>query len=341
MKDFGSDFHWYNNIKKGPSFVDLIGEANYYANGRQAIVSLIHHLRLKRIWIPFYFCYEVIENIKRTGIEILFYHDDPQNVKKVDFDHSNFETGDALFLMNYYGLRDKRVYTNINIPIIEDHSHDLIGDWALNSEADWCIASLRKTLPISEGGVLWSPKKHQLPEKPLKTIENDQLSHKRFEAMKLKASYLNDDCFVDKDEFRKLYIETESLFDNLPISHISDDSFQIIEDLDIKWWYELKKSNWTFLVNKKYKNAEVLLPESDSNYPFSLVLKFENTEIRNRFRSNLIESRVYPAILWSVPDNLEEKYKDFTNTMLSIHCDARYSIEEIKELKNRIDIAFK
>lgn len=336
MKDFGSDFHLCKHIKKGKSFVDIIGDANYYADGRHAIVSLINHLRLKRIWMPYYFCYEVIANIKRTGVEVLFYDDYPIISNKIEFNNSNFREDDALFLMNYYGLRDKRVYSNINIPIIEDHSHDLIGEWSLKSKADWCVASLRKTLPISEGGVLWSPKKHILPKKPSRTIENDYLSKKRFEAMKIKASYLNGENLVDKDGFRKLYIETEELFDNLPISLISDDSFQIIQDLDIKWWYELKKNNWKFLANHKYKNAKVLIPESDNSYPFTFVLKFDNNEIRNKFRFNLIENRIYPAILWSVPDSLDEKYSDFTDTMLSIHCDARYNLDDIKELYSKI-----
>lgn len=179
-------------------------------------------------------------------------------------------------------------------------------------------------------------KKHILPKKPSRTIENDYLSKKRFEAMKIKASYLNGENLVDKDGFRKLYIETEELFDNLPISLISDDSFQIIQDLDIKWWYELKKNNWKFLANHKYKNAKVLIPESDNSYPFTFVLKFDNNEIRNKFRFNLIENRIYPAILWSVPDSLDEKYSDFTDTMLSIHCDARYNLDDIKELYSKI-----
>jgi len=46
----------------------------------------------------------------------------------------------------------------------------------------------------------------------------------------------------------------------------------------------------------------------------------------------LIESCVYPAILWAVPGSASAGAKDFSERMLSIHCDGRYTEEDIRQL---------
>ena len=76
MKEFGSDFH-YIKLQGSKSLFDFIPNASFYADGRHAIRALINHCGFKRIWIPEYFCYEVINDIKETGIELCQYNDNP------------------------------------------------------------------------------------------------------------------------------------------------------------------------------------------------------------------------------------------------------------------------
>jgi hypothetical protein len=40
--------------------------------------------------------------------------------------------------------------------LVEDHSHDPFSPWAVGSSADYAFCSLRKTLPVPDGGLLWS-----------------------------------------------------------------------------------------------------------------------------------------------------------------------------------------
>ena len=99
----------------------------FYANGRQCIKALIEQNGWQRIWMPQYFCYEVIETIKTTGVEIIYYVDYPTCDDINSISKLKFETGDVLFRVNYFGLRNYRDEKNISIPVIEDHSHDLLG----------------------------------------------------------------------------------------------------------------------------------------------------------------------------------------------------------------------
>ena len=123
-----------------------------YATGRHALCDLLLlHPMWKRIWVPEYFCYDVIEAIEKTGLSVAFYNDNPisKDDKNILQINQSFKSGDVLLRMNYFGLRGFRSNKHISIPVIEDHSHDLLGEWALKSDADWCVASLRRNVVVS------------------------------------------------------------------------------------------------------------------------------------------------------------------------------------------------
>ena len=162
MEEFGSDFHFIDGYKGLGVFFQQHSDALFYATGRHALEALYKHERWKRIWIPDYFCYEVIAYLLKSGMDVAFYNDNPL-VCKSDFSDLDFRDGDALMRVNYYGFKAKRTNDDIPVPVVEDHTHDLMGQWAINSDADWCFGSLRKTLPVAMGGMLWSPKRLTLP----------------------------------------------------------------------------------------------------------------------------------------------------------------------------------
>lgn len=337
MKEFGSDFHVITDYRLDREGI-LRTTHDYwlFGDGRQTILASLQH-GWKRIWMPEYFCYNIIEYLqKNTGIEVAFYVDYPGNDDDESLLNLPYENGDVLFRMNYFGLRTFRSTKNIPVPVIEDHSHDLIGDWAKKSDADWCIASLRKIVPIPEGGILWSPKGHPMAINTLRTSFNEELAKKRWRAMEEKMRYLNGET-VDKESFRKLYLETEDAFDEPGISSIDERSRQYYESFDLDSWNLAKKRNWEILSRlDSDRGVQVVKPETENLNPFSLLLLFENEERREIVRKRLIESSVYPAVLWHVPDSSHDVVKDFSSRMLSIHCDGRYCEEDIKVLYNTI-----
>lgn len=333
MKEFGSDFHYIDTYNSGRAHLtDVFRGSMLLADGRQCIVALIRQNNWQRLWMPDYFCYEVIETIKeQTGIEVKLYEDNPLNECKVE--NLSFIKGDVLLRMNYFGLRDVRRNKDIPVPVIEDHSHDPFGHWALYSDADWCISSIRKSLPLSEGGMMWSPKGHELPEIPQSSEENEKIAAIRWEAMEMKSDYLAG-IDVCKDEFRKKYTETEEWFDTAEPTLIDERTKQFIsKQFDLNLWLGAKRKNWVLLsslVNREH--CKVLNAEHESCTMFSLVLLMENKERRDALRKDLIDKCVYPAILWKVPESASEESKSFSERMLSIHCDGRYNEEDIKQL---------
>lgn len=334
MKEFGSDFHRCDHDFRGLSnFCDVLGCTRWYACGRHAIEALIRQEGWKRIWIPAYFCYEVIGHIKDIGIEVMLYDDCPT---RTDDDkvvrNLSFHEGDVLLRMNYFGMRKKRTNKGITVPVIEDHTHGLITDWALESDADWCVASLRKSLPVAAGGVLWSPKGKRLPEAICATEECKQMADIRYEAMTMKAEYLRNGG--DKEAFREKYLDSEERIDRLALSGIDDESLEITLAMNVKQWTDLKRDNWLVakeLLNERFK---VLGSEKEDYWqPFSLVMLMESSEERESLRRYMIRHCVYPAILWRMPeDSPFAEAKDFADRMLSVHCDIRYNRNDIAQI---------
>lgn len=349
MKEFGSDFHSLNiSAIHDNTIFTYYPNAIFVADGRQAIELLIIHYKWKRIWIPEYFCWEIIEYIQhRCKIEVKTYFDNPLNEEIYLVEKLSFIDGDVLLRMNYFGLRQYRNYSNISIPVIEDHSHNIFDEWSQNSKADFCIASLRKTLPLAGGGMIWS-NSHNLSK--LSTLienshQNEQLARIRWQAMEDKAHYLSineTECNSSlKDSFRAKYIQTEEGFDHLPISRISILDKLFLEKFDINEWHNRKLQNWQLLIHTLSKilitkDIRIFYPSSDKCIPFSLLLLFRNTQQRDLFRLNLIKHFIYPAILWNLPENCSDSSKDISNRMLSIHCDGRYSSEDVNEMGNII-----
>lgn len=329
--EFGSDFHSLDYPKGGKTLLEYFPKSNLYTSGRQALLDLTLTRGWKRLWVPSYFCEDTLNCIPRAGIELCHYNitplDDPMDV----IPSIPVTRDDGMLIVNYFGLFNKRDFLNIECEIVEDHTHSLIGSWAVNSSADWCIASLRKTLPISDGGILWSPKNHMLPDKPMPNEIIEKVMVYRETAMNLKRSYLSGGC-VNKGEFLKIFSETEEKFDNLPISRISNGSFQILDNIDIRTFFSSKHRNWSFLYESLNNDQviKILLPENSEDCPFSFTVLFKDKDTRNRVRKLLISKSVYPAILWNIKNNADESAIDFGDRMLSMHCDSRYSLKDME-----------
>lgn len=332
--EFGSDFHrCEENFAGKNGFIDKIKNIRYYASGRFSIEAILKKELYKRIWIPSYFCYEVVEHIENLNVKVIFYDDNPLSLND-DFVLSRlpYEDGDVLLRVNYFGLRARRSNRNIKVPVIEDHSHDILSDWSLHSDADWCIASIRKLFPVAAGGILWSPKGMILPDQIEPSMQCLEMSDMRYNAMSLKSEYLKKGG--DKSFFRKKYLDSESMIDRLDISGMDYQSEKIFKGLDVSLWTEQKNTNWRLAKNILGKVCNILDTKEDIKYnPFSLIILSESEKDRDKLRQYMIANAIYPAILWNVPESTD--FKDSLNLskrILSLHCDGRYSFDEISSM---------
>src|SRR5438876_1409649 len=125
----------------------------FFALARYVVPGLLRvNSRTRRLWIPDYFCPDVIQHWSAL-IETVPYRDDPRwpepNWKSLQPDKR-----DLVVAVNYFGVRTKEPWehwrSRHDCILLEDHSHDPVSSWALTSTADYAFSSLRKSMPITD-----------------------------------------------------------------------------------------------------------------------------------------------------------------------------------------------
>ncbi|UWX56095.1 hypothetical protein NYZ99_07265 [Maribacter litopenaei] len=269
---------------------------------------------------------------------IRYYDINPFDIDE-QVDWKLFSSKDLVLVQNYWGLK-KTVYPIGNRPIIvEDHSHGWLTQGCLESRADFCIASLRKTIPVPLGGIAWKPRK-SLSNLPFPKAENKFAPISRSsmniswslitKAMELKSKAATNE---DKREFLGTYINGELyLGENFDILPLEEDHYNTIKPLLLKDFNVFKKRNLAYLnkkllPTKKFKRLHYL-----NGTPFGLLFIFKDRETLDQLKKHLIEKSIYPAELWNNnPIKYQHKY------LLNIHVDFRYTPNDLDYIAKSIN----
>ena len=133
-----------------------------FSNGREALKIGLDILPLKegaRIWIPAYICRSVVEVAHKKGLRVMYY-DIGENLQPA---LETLKAGgeDVILTVHYFGLSQnlqkvKRLFRDTGILIIEDGAHTFpyLFCGRYGKEGDMAIFSLRKILPVPDGGIL-------------------------------------------------------------------------------------------------------------------------------------------------------------------------------------------
>lgn len=327
--EYGSDFHFVDpKDDAGASVEKIYPDASLYFSGRSALFRLvewgIEQYGWEKLYLPHYYCHEVPNFVYDLPIDICFYDDGPYNIVEPDMSHID-KVGNVYVKVNYFGFTGAPLFVPARAVLIEDHTHDLVSEWAQNSTAHYCFASLRKSLPIPAGGVLWSPKKLALPENTNPENEKTAVTaYMKLCAMLMKKNYLKGGN-VKKQDFRALFIDGEQLFKdpktNAALPPLARD---LITRISVKHLRSKKQLNYKCLFDCIKEKDKLWVPGVQPNQcPFGLVFYFDKQSERDGLKSYLIERNIYPAILWL--DQHEAKAGDFSNRTLLVHCDFRYT----------------
>jgi hypothetical protein len=339
--EVGSDLCWTKKLVPGIGFKKPWDKnVCYFGSGRDALRSLIfkgmQSKGWKRLWIPSYFCQIVVGSILTTGIEVMTYRSNP--CKPGILPLRRFKKGDIAFIVNFFGLVpsiQNLIEVAGSVEVIEDHSHDLLSDWALKSQADWCIASLRKTIPAPDGGVLWSPRKNKIPDPPPLSNEHYLVATQKQAALAMKSCYL-EGGFEHKSSYLELSRLAERSISSDLVSGASPWVESIMKVAPIDRWRSIRRKNYKTLADNLLEISRVKLIRNNLSKnvsPYAVILIYKSKEIAKYIRHKLIQSRIYPAVLWPL-DSL--KIQDvgsedisLSERMLSIACDARYDANDM------------
>jgi hypothetical protein len=240
--------------------------------------------------------------------------------------------------VNYFGSRDGTSWQawrqRNKCVLLEDHSHDPGGDWARNSTADYAFSSLRKTLPVPDGAILWSPRKLSLP--PQVAQENWVGAGAKLGAMVLKSGFLKTGCELElKTGYRWLQREGERLLGIRPICAISSFSREFLEDGIPSAWRERRAANVRRLLKRLagWRAARPLFASwPENSAPLAAVFVFRSGGERDQYRMFLNNHNVYCPVHWPASKQANPQVRDLSARLLTIPADQRYSLKDIDRI---------
>ena len=308
----------------------------YMDSGRSASTILNSMLNLENgvILIPSYICGSVIEGYKEFSI--VFYKINRDfSIDIQDLERKINSEVKVIYLMHYFGKlqdreciefleRKKREYHFI---IIEDTTHSFFSRAC--TVGDYCICSLRKWLPIPDGGVLYS--KNELDNEILNNIKKKEPSIV-LEAMVLKKWYLNGQI-ESNNIYREIFTKAEEELDNQKeVLQISDVSRSLLECISVSEVIEKRRKNYIELNRYICKSGIESVFSTTDFVPLVYPIYVNN---RDRFRSYLMENQIYCAVHWPLKEtkleNNEDANKIFQN-IISLPIDQRYNSIHIRYL---------
>ena len=324
MREIGSFFEYPSESDFGssPAEQKFLEGSELFASGRDVFAFLGGLLGRRKMFVPDYFCPHTASFIS-TYFEIVRYKDTPNEPPILPA----LCEGCILLAVNTFGMHSPQRYElgdlRKDVILIEDHSHAPFSKYARESDADYCMASLRKTLPLGSGAYLKA--KNAIPRVELSGSCKVQ-DAAFYEAARKKRSRLADGS-GDKAEFLNLYNKSESLVEgNNSARAIGSESKKILSALNIKKLWEIRAANF-FALKDRVKFPLLNGNVSDEGSVFNPVLLLESREVRDALRSHLIEEKIYPPIHWSNLGNvgISEESKILSERVLTIPLDHRYS----------------
>ena len=338
----GSDFSWVPLTNS--EFIKLPQPNRLFTLCRDSIAAICKDLctTSNHLWIPDYFCPCTVESLNAKGVPILRYKDNPKQ-KEPSWRSLLPNPNDKVLAVNYFGIRHKETWEswrleNQDVSIIEDHSHDPVSEWALHSQADYAVASLRKTIPIPDGAILWSPSRKVLPKPPLgKDWTGSAL---KLAAMIFKRDFLEDKKLKDDIfEFqRHLSQQGDELLEKSTCSMISQWSREYLRYGNSKAWRNQREANVrNFIklwgkIDQSLSDTSLLFRSWPAGHcPFNPVLQFKTLKERNDCRAFLINNKIYAPVHWPDQEILGHDFADKT-FLLTIPLDARCNKDDIKRI---------
>jgi hypothetical protein len=280
------------------------------------------------LWLPSYFCPEVADYC-RHYCEIREYRDLPSWAEP-DWKSLEPRANDVVLAVNYFGVRDGTPWKDWRKQrqciLIEDHSQDPFSHWASTSSADFAFASARKTVPIADGAILWSPLGLTLPGQP---VEGDWSgSALKLAAMIYKKEYLRG---TGTEELKRRFRDLQSRGENIMrtskiISAISPSSLTYIEDGVPRSWRGQRSANARHLLKnlRKIEHADCVFScWPDDAVPFSLPILFRTRRERDACQLLLQQHRIYCPVHW-VCQTTDSEALDLSARILSLPVDQRY-----------------
>jgi len=354
-REIGSDFHLPDrsaiSAGSGAGRVLLSKGVVLCASGRDALHAAILSLRLTpsdEVLLPSYLCEDVMIPFVERGVRVIFYgvssclEADWEDIRRKVCPRTK-----ALLLIHYFGFSQSSTITFMSqtypeISLIEDCSHALLsrrdGAW-LWGGADVSVASLRKLLPLPDGGLIARRPKCVSGGAPVvfrRSLRHGLFVGCRVAAAGLKGLWLRYP-FFPKRLFRRLFSWSEGLLSASPKpARMSCLSRRLLCSADLEAVIATRRRNYAYLLENLQADETVrpLFPHLEEGVcPLGFPVLATD---RDGLAQALIRERIYPPVHWELPRSVDRREFaeawSVSDRILTLPVDQRYTLEDMRRI---------
>ena len=311
-------------------------DTQWFISGTSALEYIICDLqkcdRVERVGIPAYCCSCMIQPFVDAGLTVVqypVYVDSDSGLLTCDYEVTS--DCDATLVMSYFGYDQLETIGNPGGIIIRDLTHSLFcRDY---DDAQYYFGSLRKWAGLWTGGYAWKKDSWST----LQQIVPADIIYlqRRADAMAMKVEYLMGT--TDKKEYLHLFEESEEFLDQCGILGSCERDIDCARRIDAGYIRTRRRENAQVLLDA-LKNI-ALFPEIRGNdCPMFVPIILPSKEVRNRLRGYLTAHEIYCPIHWPISSLhvLGAKERELYDCALSIVCDQRYNVEDMRRIVDTI-----
>lgn len=295
----------------------------------------------RTLHVPGYFCADVEAYLARH-VTLKRYEDLPDSRAPV-FDSISAGPGDSVLAVNMLGVKDMTSWrdwkqANPDNLLIEDQTHAPLPDLLETSVADWCVASLRKLLPLPDGACIirGSGNVAAEPRWPEQLMPEESAGN-CLSLMRLHHRYLAGDSSVKKEDFLPALRAHEASFAVGPPIGISPVSAELLQRVDI---FALDSATQAArhvtaemlrdVVFENFRVSPASLEPGASGY--SYLFGFCHTpEHRTRLREKLADRGIFVPVHWAGVFG-GGRTRLLADTQFTLPIDYRCSVEDCARL---------
>lgn len=346
INEIGSEF-WKENKKY------LNENERLFLSGRTALDAIIKDSKkehiIKSALLPSYCCHTMIEPFMRNNIDVRFYDVFLNDNGEICVEIPSPRDNELLYIMSYFGIvgTHQMGETNYNLweVSVEDRTHSCFHN-NYKSSADYEYTSYRKWFAI-DGFSLATKKRGTFSDK-IEINFNIDYCKLRNDAFSNKYRFVNKEE-IDKEVFLNQFQYAEDILEENYAGYCPDIN-TIIE------FYEYQKS-FEEIRRSRRRNVEVLLEVLKDIEEVQLIISKMDGELcpiffpiilpqtkRDMLRKYLIERKIYCPIHWPLTKYhlyLSDRAKKIYMQELSLVCDQRYGVDDMKRVGEAIQVFFR
>lgn len=316
-----------------------LGGAYCLRSGRDALKIIAREFSPCIVMLPALACDSMILPFKMYGHKVKYYRlNADYSINLQDVLHNMSDQKTLFLYMDYFGCNSiddselqhiRNLYSNV--VFLEDRTHNLIWENHSTFKPDYVIASLRKWLPIPDGGLLWGD--------VTGTIGSDtSFSERRLYAQCLRNEFLRNGNEATKEKYRNIFSHVADIIDkDEKPSSMSAYTYGLIQNFNWDVVRLIRKNNAKKLISILGKSKNIHLIQNKSGVS-DLYVGFM-VEKRDEIQRKLSLEGIFCTIIWPLNDR-QKKYcpvaKYTEEHMLAAPCDQRYTIEDMELIGREI-----